>query len=786
MELISACKMNDFEKVKMLLENDNIIINFRDNNNNTSLIIAVTENNYNIVDILLTRGANVNVVNNDGNTALIIAVIKNNNNIVKLLLSKNANINAKMINEDSPVMVASFYGFTDILELLLLCNNNFGDDIEYGLIIAIEKGNMDCIDILLKHKANINFRGLPLKKAISRGDVHMIEYLLKNGANPTIGDKFSDENSLTFAIKLNKFEIFKMLYSRVNDHDLIHELIFAIYHGRSDCVELILTKDIDINRSIDVKANVNSVFALSVHDNYGMIQLTESKINVCPLIFAIYMAMSTPQDIKNRMPIIDILLSKKNTRLNISASDPHNKFMSKYNNICQLHPICIALLDSQSDEGYYSNDLHKQIINELMEKNQKDNYKFLPACMTSDKLIKIIKITNSTSILRSLIDNHMIITNNNMYNELFEHSINEDNHEMIKLLLKCYGNCEYIIRKEHSTIRRMTLLHMACEKGKIDIVKILLAEGAKIHIKSSYDKQTEIHIASERGYHDIVELLLQNGSNVDDRCHKERTPLMYASEKGCINTVKVLLKYNANLEHKGKYLNDTFTALAIACINNHREVAELLLKCGANANQLGTTFHYMYQNHIRNSGNIYQLLIDMGANVDQIDVNGQTILQSICNNLNSHQSYDDIIKILLQGGATLNNPTKISRYAKQTINKITNIINIEKCLADKQIDKLMKLCRIDVIYELTLNDVTCLNCKNELKCSIIKCKHCYCLDCLIKGRLQNNGMCTNCLTPYSKIIYYDTEQLKLHMPQNKPTNNILDKSVTMLKQLFLS
>ncbi|KAG4106643.1 ankyrin repeat-containing domain protein, partial [Neocallimastix lanati (nom. inval.)] len=55
-------------------------------------------------------------------------------------------------------------------------------------------------------------------------------------------------------------------------------------------------------------------------------------------------------------------------------------------------------------------------------------------------------------------------------------------------------------------------LHYACEKGNIEIVKLLLKKGSPINI---YDNNffTPLYLASFNGFYEIAELLLENGAS---------------------------------------------------------------------------------------------------------------------------------------------------------------------------------------------------------------------------------------------------------------------------------
>ena len=60
------------------------------------------------------------------------------------------------------------------------------------------------------------------------------------------------------------------------------------------------------------------------------------------------------------------------------------------------------------------------------------------------------------------------------------------------------------------TQRGMSALHMAAERGHLDMVKFLISTKVDINLKADSEwKKTPLHYAAENGKEDIVEFLLK-------------------------------------------------------------------------------------------------------------------------------------------------------------------------------------------------------------------------------------------------------------------------------------
>ena len=110
-ELILACVDGDAEKVSLLVSNG-VPVN-TPYQRRLPLVVASSCGHTRIVEILLRKGAQVNLLDSGGNSALICASSEGHTETVKLLLDHGAQVNFEHNKGFSVLMLASLNGHTE-------------------------------------------------------------------------------------------------------------------------------------------------------------------------------------------------------------------------------------------------------------------------------------------------------------------------------------------------------------------------------------------------------------------------------------------------------------------------------------------------------------------------------------------------------------------------------------------------------------------------------------------------------------------------------------------------
>ncbi|XP_063087927.1 E3 ubiquitin-protein ligase MIB1 isoform X2 [Cavia porcellus] len=175
--------------------------------------------------------------------------------------------------------------------------------------------------------------------------------------------------------------------------------------------------------------------------------------------------------------------------------------------------------------------------------------------------------------------------------------------------------------------RRQTPLHIAVNKGHLQVVKTLLDFGCHPSLQDS-EGDTPLHDAISKKRDDILAVLLEAGADVTITNNNGFNALHHAALRGNPSAMRVLLSKLPRPWIVDEKKDDGYTALHLAALNNHVEVAELLVHQGnanldiQNVNQQ-TALHLAVE---RQHTQIVRLLVRAGAKLDIQDKDGDTPL----------------------------------------------------------------------------------------------------------------------------------------------------------------
>ncbi|MQG89142.1 MAG: hypothetical protein FI700_00015 [SAR202 cluster bacterium] len=258
--------------------------------------------------------------------------------------------------------------------------------------------------------------------------------------------------------------------------------------------------------------------------------------------------------------------------------------------------------------------------------------------------------------------------------------------------------------KTRDELKAAESIVVAVQLGNIEAVKQHLNDGTEVNAKSGTGR-TPLHLAAFKDYKEIVKLLIESGADVNAKDMDDATPLDYAMSEGEKETAELLRKHGgkhgtihsavgggdveavkeflvagADVNVKAQFGE---TLLHAAVSNNHKEIAELLIKEGADVNAVAMDDVFSEKTPLdaankHNQGAVAVLLrkhggktreeleapidaakkgdietvkqhLAAGADVNYRNKNGDTLL-----NYAAFLGHKEIVELLLENGADMN------------------------------------------------------------------------------------------------------------------------------------
>ncbi len=266
-------KAAESEKARQLAENDKIQPlllklpeqeareqlqkqNISQDQYNNKLLQAADEGKTELLELLITAGADVNTTRANGQTPLFMAAWKGHADCVRALLSvKGINVNTTTQDSKTPLHMAAWKGHADCVRALLSVKGiKINTTDQYGqtpLFMAAWKGHADCVlallsvnDILVNTADEDNLT--PLFMAAQEGHADCVRALLSvKNIDVNLTSKKSNLTPLSIAAKKGHTDCVRALLSikgidleKKNNHGWTARSI-AEKEGKTECVKLL-------------------------------------------------------------------------------------------------------------------------------------------------------------------------------------------------------------------------------------------------------------------------------------------------------------------------------------------------------------------------------------------------------------------------------------------------------------------------------------------------------------------------------------------------------------------
>ena len=463
------------------------------------LTLCVKENHPNIAKYLLEHGASPDIPYN--NKSIWLAIAETGQlELVRIFMEKRS-------SEEKwrALSYAAEQGRIDVMEYLLDSGaaaleidegHAFALDDNQELIIwtylkiaplfrAAQVGNLESVKFLIEKEPellnykmdNEVFGFTVLTHAVKHGKMNVVEYLLKQGADPSITDQ-SNNLPLHHAADKRHLEIAKMLIEKKADTINVKgyvgatPLCVASSAGNLDMFQFLLNKGADANILDD-----NGYLPLHWACRKGYLKMIEllidKKFNINAKGDRGFTALHHAAE-HGHLEIVKILIDK-GANINIPTSE--GRF-----------PIQFAAYNGHLD-------ILKHLLEIIKDVNFKDDE-------TNATLLMCASMGDKDNVVKYLMDQGADITIMDIDGKVPLHYATYNGHlNVIKLLIE--SKPELI---NAPTLQGETALHIATKTGQTEVVKYLLSKRADNNLQDKNHKTAKL-IAEREGFEEIFKLL---------------------------------------------------------------------------------------------------------------------------------------------------------------------------------------------------------------------------------------------------------------------------------------
>ena len=335
---------------------------------------------------------------------------------------------------------------------------------------------------------DVNVRGLngktPLHCAIEFDELSMVDLLLtKKNINPFVEDN-EGKTSLDYAKEGKKAEILQALINNKYGSEQDSLLHLAAMIGEINAVRYLIRKGIDVNVRNTLHHTPLHLAAGIGHANIVKILVEEGKAeidvfdarNQTPMHYAVN---------NKKLEIVKLLLKL--------GADVNSARMGQ--NSMKLSPVHIAVSNTNYDERDLCLDILKCLIKEPNAQVNLQDYESKTPLHYAERL-KTIEVL----LMREDIDP---LVKDDSGKTPFDYAKPEIKKALVS---NKYGS------------EKNSLLHLAAQRGEIELVDTILKEEIDIDIVNNKGL-SPIYLAAEKGHLHVVKLLLKKGANYTPVLH---------------------------------------------------------------------------------------------------------------------------------------------------------------------------------------------------------------------------------------------------------------------------
>jgi len=196
-DIHQAAGKGDLVKVKEFLEKNPELLNVKDVQGSTPLLVAAYNGQKDVVDFLIEKGADLNSLNNYKYTPFHYSILRRHIEVAEMIIKAGADPNIANVWGYTPLHTCAGRNFIKEAEFLIKNKAVVNTKNEIGetpLFSAVKSKQRDMIFLLIKNGADVNARDnigrTPVFATADQNSSGILELLIDQGAKVDVVDKF--------------------------------------------------------------------------------------------------------------------------------------------------------------------------------------------------------------------------------------------------------------------------------------------------------------------------------------------------------------------------------------------------------------------------------------------------------------------------------------------------------------------------------------------------------------------------------------------------------------------
>ncbi len=500
--LHAAALRGNLNATYMLLNNDTVALDSQCNDKRTPIYIASQLGHTKIVEYLISKEANINMVAKEKQSPLAIAAKQDRGHIVKILIEAGADV--EYVNRTNPIHEAAKEGHLEVIKLLVELGNADVDSRtqkgETALAIATCKGFEEIVEYLLLKGADVNstdnMGNSPINEASS---ANIIKILIEHGANVEQVQHRDDQYNW-------------MRPSFRAGHDGLRPIHSAIYDNNYKALEILVLQG---------KADVNAL------DNSGDTALITAAYTGNNDQVAFLLDHGTDPNIENNAGYTCLHAAARNHNLDtlkflLESGKININFQSRKTGNTALHMVSILGSDTYIINYLISSNADVNAINNRGESPLWNaDFRAKETLIDRGAIVDQVNVNNWTALHFAVLNEH---------------------HEVVQLFME-KGNANVNAKDKNGD----TCLHFASGLGYRRMLYELIEYGADVN-EVNDNGESPLHLALTYGRLSIAEMLINNGTDIDQVTNYGMRPIDIAAKKGYTEVMEMLVKKQAENE----------------------------------------------------------------------------------------------------------------------------------------------------------------------------------------------------------------------------------------------